>query len=124
MIYTEPRRTQCGYRYSNSDLKIIHTTSVIQTDEEAIAYRDNISGWGLSFPYLIEKRDAGQDNWRMIFRGDEQGRSVHVLPGSPQGSVLTVAIPPPIIPSQPEEARAAQATAPPPPPPVNFPRPI
>lgn len=77
MMHRPPARTQCGYRYRNGSFAIIHVTSAIQTDEQAMEYFAMLVGWGLN-PQYLEKRDAGQDSWRMLPKQYVNGEVVDV----------------------------------------------
>jgi hypothetical protein len=92
-----------GYRYTNWDFVEIHLTSVPQTDEAAIEYISQIEKW---FPksqvMFIEKRDAGQRDWRLIHRAEEQDGCVHVLHSE------SLLVPVPI--ARPSELEDASAT--------------
>lgn len=77
MMYSPPNRTQCGYRYRNSKFGIVWVTSVPQTDEAAFEYFAMVKGWGKDVQY-IEKRDAGQDEWRMLPKQFVNGEVIDV----------------------------------------------
>lgn len=67
-----PKEGQCGYRYSSTALVILHVTSAIQDDASAIEYIERVETWYPKTKVLIvEKRDAGQQEWRLIHRVEE-----------------------------------------------------
>lgn len=86
-LRSAPSNAQCGYRYTSVNFTELHVTSAVQTDEAAIAYIEQIENW---FPttkvMLLEKRDAGQQTWRLIHRAEEAAGQLYVLPDGPQGS--------------------------------------
>lgn len=106
-LYEAPEDAQCGYRYSSTNLVALHVTSAIQTDEDAIAYIEKVQRW---YPktrvFLIEKRDVGQQNWRLIHRVEEvagqlpvvQSESVLVQPAEvPEVSAPVIIKPLPVV---------------------------
>lgn len=109
-LYEEPDNAQCGYRYTSSNFVVLHVTSVPQDDETAIRYINEVNSWFLKTEVmLLEKRDAGQQTWRLIHRVEEATGYLPVLFDNPQGSlsasepsdnqgeVYPVTPPPPVI---------------------------
>ena len=58
----EITKPQAGYRYLNSRIMIIHTTSVVQNDEAALKYLLTVRSWGLAAKY-VQKREPGSTSW-------------------------------------------------------------
>lgn len=83
-IYQPPISAQAGYRYTTPAFNVLHATSAVQTDEDALAYIKRVEGW---FPHskvmLVEKREAGAQEWKVIHRDEEQIRQLHVLSDEP-----------------------------------------
>jgi hypothetical protein len=96
-MYEAPANGQCGYRYTSTGLVMLHVTSAIQTDEDAIAYVQTVNHW---YPktqvMLIEKRDAGQQNWRLIHRVEEAIGQLHLLPAEPVHVPAVEEVPAPV----------------------------
>lgn len=83
-MYEPPDNAQAGYRYTTPAFNILHATSAVQTDEDALAYIKRVEGW---FPHskvmIVEKREAGTQEWKVIHRDEEQIRQLHVLLDEP-----------------------------------------
>jgi len=81
-LYEAPDNAQAGYRYTSVGFVLLHVTSAVQTDEAALAYIDQVNKW---YPktkvMLLEKRDAGQQAWRLIHRVEEELLGLLPLPG-------------------------------------------
>lgn len=71
--YRVPLGAQCGYRYTSINFVVLHVSSVPQEDEAAIDYVAQVNKW---YPrtkvMLVEKRDKGQQDWRLIHRVEEE----------------------------------------------------
>lgn len=84
-MYEAPDNAQAGYRYTSVGFVVLHVTSAVQTDETALAYIEQVNKW---YPktkvMLLEKRDAGQQSWRLIHRVEEE--LLGLLPLSGVGS--------------------------------------
>jgi hypothetical protein len=95
-LYEAPENAQAGYRYTSIGFTILHVTSAIQTDEAAVDYISMVEKW---YPktkvMLIEKRNAGQQEWRLIHRVEEASRQLYVLP-SERVHMQAVEVPPPV----------------------------
>lgn len=65
MMFTEPVRTQCGYRYRDASFNDFWVTSAPQTEAEAFAYFDRLLKWG-KHPVYVEKREAGSSEFNML----------------------------------------------------------
>lgn len=83
-LYEPPENAQAGYRYTSTGFTILHVTSAPQTDEAAIEYASMVEEW---YPktkvLLIEKRTAGQQEWKLIKHVEEASGQLYVLPAEP-----------------------------------------
>ncbi len=83
-MYEPPPNAQAGYRYTTPAFNVLHATSAVQTDEDALAYIRRVEEW---FPHskvmIVEKREAGTQEWKMIYRDEEQIGQLHVLLAEP-----------------------------------------
>lgn len=100
--YRVPLGAQCGYRYTSINFVVLHVSSVPQEDEVAIEYAAQVNKW---YPttkvMLVEKRDKGQQDWRLIHRVEEELLGLLPIPrgnteseedeqAAPQAAVVSV----------------------------------
>lgn len=121
--YRVPLGAQCGYRYTSINFVVLHVSSVPQEDEAAIEYVAQVNKW---YPttkvMLIEKRNKGQQDWRLIHRVEEELLGLLPIPGlgadteseedeqaAPQAAVISV--PPVIRPVEYDPEYAAECAA-------------
>lgn len=64
-MFTEPVRTQVGYRYFDNNFRCVWVTSAIQTDAAAYEYFERLVKWG-KHPVYVEKREAASSEFRIL----------------------------------------------------------